>query len=165
MPPYPLAIFSGGFLVPAARYLSYAEHLASWGYVVLLYDKVEVCGSGGSRGEGEGSHNHCPSQLALGSLQPEGSLSAESASLRQLSSQTAASPIGARGRSCTCAHSPCWTQEGPPARLQVSSLEMNFLTDVVSVSFVRDLIDWSSTHACLSRLTSPSRGVYLVGEQ
>ncbi len=41
-PPYPLAIISGGFLVPAARYLSYAEHLASWGYVVLLYDKVEV---------------------------------------------------------------------------------------------------------------------------
>lgn len=51
MPPYPLAIISGGFLVPAARYLSYAEHLASWGYVVLLYDKVEVCESGHARGE------------------------------------------------------------------------------------------------------------------
>jgi len=85
-PPYPLAIISGGFLVPAARYMSYAEHLASWGYVVLLYDKVEV-----------------------------------------------------------------------------SSLEMNFLTDVVSVNFVRDLIDWTCTDGCLSQLTSPDQGVYLIG--
>ncbi len=57
MPPYPLAIISGGFLVPAARYLSYAEHLASWGYVVMLYDKVEVCQSGDARGEDSSANN------------------------------------------------------------------------------------------------------------
>lgn len=47
---------------------------------------------------------------------------------------------------------------------QVSSLEMNFLTDVVSVNFVRDLIDWTCTDGCLSQLTSPDQGVYLIGE-
>ena len=40
-PTYPLAIFSGGFLVNSGAYVSYAKMLASWGYTVMLYDKVE----------------------------------------------------------------------------------------------------------------------------
>lgn len=43
-PPYPLAIITGGFLVPAENYTSYAKRLASWGYVVLQYDKTETVG-------------------------------------------------------------------------------------------------------------------------
>ncbi|GMH41771.1 hypothetical protein BSKO_09681 [Bryopsis sp. KO-2023] len=40
-PPFPLAIISGGFLVKGEVYRSYAERLASWGYVAVSYDKVE----------------------------------------------------------------------------------------------------------------------------
>ncbi|CAK0746899.1 hypothetical protein CVIRNUC_001726 [Coccomyxa viridis] len=40
-PPYPLAIISGGFVTAASSYLSYARRLASWGYTVVLHDKVE----------------------------------------------------------------------------------------------------------------------------
>lgn len=36
--PYPLAIVSNGFLTKASFYKSYAERLASWGYVVLRWD-------------------------------------------------------------------------------------------------------------------------------
>lgn len=40
-PPYPLAIFSSGFMVASEAYQSYAHVLASWGYTVILYDKTE----------------------------------------------------------------------------------------------------------------------------
>jgi len=43
-PPFPLAIITSGFLVPAENYTSYARRLASWGYVVLQYDKTETVG-------------------------------------------------------------------------------------------------------------------------
>lgn len=46
---------------------------------------------------------------------------------------------------------------------QVPSFDMKFLTDDVSVSFVRDLIDWSTTHAVLTQLVDPNEGVFLVG--
>ena len=39
--PPPLAILTGGFLVSAAAYASYAQRLASWGWTAILYDKVE----------------------------------------------------------------------------------------------------------------------------
>jgi dienelactone hydrolase len=41
-PPYPLAIFSSGFLVSSELYQSYARRLTSWGYTVMLYDKMET---------------------------------------------------------------------------------------------------------------------------
>ncbi|WIA37001.1 hypothetical protein OEZ86_008238 [Tetradesmus obliquus] len=37
-PPYPLAIFSGGFTVNSAAYRSTAARLASWGYTVVRYN-------------------------------------------------------------------------------------------------------------------------------
>jgi pimeloyl-ACP methyl ester carboxylesterase len=37
-PPYPLAILTAGFLISSEQYISLAEHLASWGYLVILYD-------------------------------------------------------------------------------------------------------------------------------
>eukprot|EP01025_Chloroclados_australasicus_P044781 TRINITY_DN4879_c0_g2_i1.p1 TRINITY_DN4879_c0_g2~~TRINITY_DN4879_c0_g2_i1.p1 ORF type:complete len:415 (-),score=41.51 TRINITY_DN4879_c0_g2_i1:105-1274(-) len=40
--PFPLAIVSGGFLVGREEYVSYAERLASWGYVAIVYDKLET---------------------------------------------------------------------------------------------------------------------------
>lgn len=40
---------------------------------------------------------------------------------------------------------------------------MTFLSDVVSVAFLRDLITWTTTDAVLSQLTSPDQGVYLCG--
>ena len=47
--------------------------------------------------------------------------------------------------------------------MQTSGLEMQFLSDVVSVAFVRDLISWTATDAVLSQLTSPTQGVFLCG--
>ncbi|KAK9808325.1 hypothetical protein WJX73_001885 [Symbiochloris irregularis] len=40
--PFPLAVFTGGFLVAASSYVSYAQRLASWGWVTVLYDKAET---------------------------------------------------------------------------------------------------------------------------
>lgn len=49
--------------------------------------------------------------------------------------------------------------------VQSAGVEMTFLSDVVSVAFVRDLITWTTTDAILSQLTSPvDLGVYLCGE-
>lgn len=36
--PFPLVVFSNGFQMKKEQYKSYAEHFASWGYVVLRYD-------------------------------------------------------------------------------------------------------------------------------
>ncbi|CAL8460752.1 g283 [Coccomyxa elongata] len=41
LPPYPLVIISSGFLTAASSYFSYARRLATWGYTVVMYDKVE----------------------------------------------------------------------------------------------------------------------------
>jgi hypothetical protein len=48
-------------------------------------------------------------------------------------------------------------------QVQSAGLDMTFLSDVVSVAFVSDLITWSTRDAILSQLTDPAMGVYLCG--
>jgi hypothetical protein len=48
-------------------------------------------------------------------------------------------------------------------QMQSAGVEMTFLSDVVSVAFVSDLITWSTRDAILSQLTDPAMGVYLCG--
>jgi dienelactone hydrolase len=40
--PYPLAIITGGFLIASDQYTSYCERLASWGFVVVTYDRTQA---------------------------------------------------------------------------------------------------------------------------
>ena len=47
--------------------------------------------------------------------------------------------------------------------MQSAGLDMSFLSDVVSVAFVSDLITWTTSDAILSQLTDPAMGVYLCG--
>ena len=47
--------------------------------------------------------------------------------------------------------------------MQSAGVEMTFLSDVVSVAFVSDLITWSTRDSILSQLTDPAMGVYLCG--
>jgi pimeloyl-ACP methyl ester carboxylesterase len=41
-PPYPLAIITPGFLIASDQYTSYCERLASWGFVVISYDRTQA---------------------------------------------------------------------------------------------------------------------------
>ena len=40
--PFPLAIITPGFLLGADQYTSYAERLASWGFVAVTYDRTQA---------------------------------------------------------------------------------------------------------------------------
>lgn len=40
-PPFPLVIFTPGFLIKGEQYLPYADRLASWGFCCIIYDKRE----------------------------------------------------------------------------------------------------------------------------
>ncbi|KAG7672679.1 hypothetical protein Ndes2526B_g08792 [Nannochloris sp. 'desiccata'] len=40
--PFPLAIITAGFLISSDQYTSYCERLASWGFVVVTYDRTQA---------------------------------------------------------------------------------------------------------------------------
>jgi len=41
-PPFPLAVITSGFLISSDQYTSYCERLASWGFVVVTYDRTQA---------------------------------------------------------------------------------------------------------------------------
>lgn len=105
---------------------------------MLLYDKVEV--------QHRYAHPHCSWQYRR-----------SSANKLRFSHRLASPKCLAHGLNS------CLKIDSMHQQVQSAGLDMTFLSDVVSVAFVSDLITWSSSDAVLSQLTDPAMGVYLCG--